>query len=360
MKKKVKMSSIKLIIHIGAGKTGTSSIQQTLMSNREALLNQGFFYLGLMLENANEKLYDWQKASAIESFHSLTEKETEEQLFAVLDSAIKFAAQKNIHTLIWSNESLYGRTQKLYKVLQTLKKDGVEIEFIAYIRRHEPWARSAYVQWGIKHKINAGKLLTFREWMQKRAIVFYPQLESVMREFPNELKVRNMDAVGNTVKDFLELCNINYKDMAFIRSNESPSNEELLLRSLFNKEFKTDVLPNIFDRMVSPNIMFEKMLDEYMQDLMPTNEDFKQVSIQTSTDRSLINRLLQHQGQEPISENEYAAKPTQINSEKLLLGLCDIVMQQSIRIRRVEKMLKETLDLQQKSKSTEDEIDECS
>ena len=54
------IKKIELILHIGAGKTGTSSIQETLRNNSLALNDQHVKYLGLMLEFAEHK-YDYSK-----------------------------------------------------------------------------------------------------------------------------------------------------------------------------------------------------------------------------------------------------------------------------------------------------------
>lgn len=58
-----------LILHIGAGKTGSTSVQFTLQRSREQLAAQGLGYLGLMLEEAEAaRDMDWSVRGAPQAF----------------------------------------------------------------------------------------------------------------------------------------------------------------------------------------------------------------------------------------------------------------------------------------------------
>lgn len=114
---------IKLIFHIGAGKTGTSSIQKTLKSNEIILRDKKTKYLGFMLEFAYEKKYEWQKASMIGYFHQLPSKDKKEQLYDVLDSTIAKSYTDGIEKLLLVNESFLGRMNDVVPVLKRLKEE---------------------------------------------------------------------------------------------------------------------------------------------------------------------------------------------------------------------------------------------
>lgn len=155
----MKRGGVKIILHIGAGKTGTSSIQKMLFDNQKELKRQGYYYLGFMLENAYKKKYTWQKRTpANDDFFSLPMQQAFEEMYEILNDTIKKAEQDDIHTLIWSNESFFGNRKPLMEVLKKLKEKNIELRVVAYIRRHDSWAQSAYLQWGIKHKTYTGKL----------------------------------------------------------------------------------------------------------------------------------------------------------------------------------------------------------
>lgn len=60
---------VKLIVHIGNGKTGSSSIQETLLAGRQALADQGVVDLGLMLEHGQNAVCPaWQQRSESDAF----------------------------------------------------------------------------------------------------------------------------------------------------------------------------------------------------------------------------------------------------------------------------------------------------
>ncbi|MDD2828451.1 MAG: hypothetical protein PHW18_02625 [Sulfuricurvum sp.] len=335
------MGKIRLIFHIGAGKTGTSSIQQTLKAHSNFLKKQGIWYVGLMLEGAEERIYDWQRAAAIEDFHALTDEEIDEQLLEVFKSILSSAKRNNIHTIIWSNESFYSRNQRFHPCLKKIEQLGIDIEIVAYVRRYDSWSRSAYAQWGIKHKTYMGEIRPFKEWIKARMPNFYTPLKIIEDEFPGQLKVRNMDAVKDAVKDFLQLCDIDPDKFENIRSNESLSNEELFLRALFNNRYENPVLPDQFDRVIASKATYEISPAEYMATLLPQSDDMQMVMEATENDRTLLNELLKVQGQEPVKGSASAIKSVEVNSEKLLFGLCEIMLQQSIRIQRLEKTLRE-------------------
>ena len=71
------------IFHIGAGKTGTSSLQFTLRDSRPALAAAGVWYLGLMLEHAPVRHFEWQVFGGTELFHRLPQAEGREERGAV-------------------------------------------------------------------------------------------------------------------------------------------------------------------------------------------------------------------------------------------------------------------------------------
>lgn len=337
------MYDIRLILHIGAGKTGTSSIQRTLGANFGKLKKQGTWYLGMILENAHVKIYDWQDISKIGTFHTLSEQETKEQVLEVMHSILNFAQKEKIHTLIWSNESFFNKNQKLLSVLKSMELEGFKIEIVSYVRRHDAWVYSSYVQWGIKHKTYSGSLLPFHEWSKTRIPRFYPQLSKILELFPKQLYIRNMDAVQDVVKDFFKILHIDFNELEIIRFNDSPGNEELLLRALFNNNFDGQVLPVQFNNFVSDKII-NTTLQQYMQDLLPMKEDLEKIVELTVDDRLLLNKILKEQGQDPIEINNIICKSAQINSEIILLALCDIVLKQIIKIRHLEELIKEKTD----------------
>ena len=331
---------MKLIFHIGAGKTGSTSIQRTLRENDVLLKERGVWYLGLMLERIETKLFDWQKmSSVVPEFHRLTNEQAKKQLLDVLRPMIKEAQEKKFHTLIWSNESFLAGKHNFTGALQELQKDGVEVEILIYVREYASWTRSAYVQWGIKHKTYKGKLQTFEEWSQRHSPSFYREMKNLLEIMPETVKVRNMSAVDDVVLDFLDYAQIKHDGIRVFRDNDSPKNEELLLRALFNSKYGGQVLPARFENILGKQIPFSKSPKEFLEDLLPKKHDLEIVLMKTSDDRESLNQLLLNQGQTVLENDEVSLKTANVNSEKLLMALADIVMQQSRRIDKLERIL---------------------
>lgn len=53
-------SPITLYVHIGTGKTGSTTIQSSLLENDLILQQEGVKYLGLMLDKGHSHQFDWQ------------------------------------------------------------------------------------------------------------------------------------------------------------------------------------------------------------------------------------------------------------------------------------------------------------
>ena len=291
----MKSSSIRLIFHIGAGKTGTSSIQHTLRKSLDSLKAQGIWYLGLMLEHAPELRYPWQVASGSEIFHATEPEAAARQLQEILAATVAAARAAGAHTLVWSNESFFDRNTKARPSLKALVNDGVDVQFVAYVRRHDAWIRSAYVQWAIKHKTNIGPVMRFHDWVKRRPARFAPALQSLLADFPNRLLLRNLDGVKDAVPDFLALLPLGPITIPEVRDNVTPGNVEILLRALFNTRVKEKILPMRFDRLVARHADFGQTAGDYLRGLMPTDEDLREVREQCAEGPLLAERSAQGQ-----------------------------------------------------------------
>ena len=332
---------MELIFHIGAGKTGSSSIQQTLKNSSERLIAEGFLYTGLIFESNVDHIYQWQNVSKIEDFHALSVSETKNQLSNLLKNIIEKAEKDNINTIIWSNESFFGRASKVLSVLKEFEKMGHRIKIIAYVRRHDSWARSAYIQWGLKHKTYKGDIQPFAQWIKKRKPRFSKGIREVLDIFPETFYIRNMDVTSDVVNDFLTLCGISTSKIDKIRDNDSPGNEELFLRTLFNSNFNGQVLPQRFDNTLGRELDYKHTINEYMDLLLPSKEEIDNIRREVKEDWEETNEMLVKKGQPPLQDSPLPEKDYHVNEEKLMKVLCEIVLKQSIRINRLEALLKE-------------------
>ncbi len=335
---------MKLIFHIGAGKTGSSSIQKTLSGAENQLFENGICYVGLMFDRNVQKIYPWQDSSKIEEFHALPQEKTQEELLNLLQKTTREFESKNIHTLIWSNESFLGRMHKTLPILKEFEKNGHEVQIVAYVRRHDAWARSSYIQWGLKHKTYAGELKTFSEWIKNRIPSFSDGIKEVITIFPDNFLVRNMDKVVNkdVVGDFLSICGFTDYYLKHIRDNESPTNEELFFRILFNQHFTGQVLPKRFDRQIGQSISSKYVTPlEYMSNFLPSSEDIRDVEKKTQNDKMMLNEILMTQGQSPIDESPLSEKNYILDNESLVMALSSMVIDQSFKIEQLVQRVNE-------------------
>ncbi len=320
----------------------TSSIQQTLLKNTSELKQQNTKYLGLMLEHAYKKDYIWQNVSKIGDYYAMDFEIANNQLFNVLSKTISDAKTNGISKLIWSNESLLGKENYIINALKKISEDiSINLKIIVYVSNYIKWSQSAYKQWGIKHKTYEGPIQSYCEWMGNRAPYFYTMLEPLYHEFPNSTFIRNMDAVGNVVGDFFEVCGIDVTNVTFIRYNEAPKIEELYLRNIYNSQFDTAVLPDEYDKTIGKLTQLEQTVDNVIFDMLPIKSDLRQINEITSDDQIQMNLLLKAQGQ-MLLDNSIPGnmKSEKIDLTKLVNGLSELIIKQSIKIKSLEKDIK--------------------
>jgi hypothetical protein len=331
---------LRFVFHIGAGKTGTSSIQFTLRHGAEALKRHGAWYLGLIHEHAPARLFPWQVAGGVDQFHQLDQETGEAQLDQVLARTVDWAREEGLHTLVWSSESFFDRHAKAIPPLQRLASQGVDVRIVAYVRRHDSWARSAYAQWAIKHKTNLGPVLPFGDWVARRKPLFAPTVATFEAAFPGRVQVRNLDAAGDAVADFLDITGLGGVPLHFIRENVTPDDTELLMRALFNDGIKEKAFPMLFDRVLGRHTRFDMTPVEMLEHLMPTAEQLAQVHADCAPDRAFLDAFLERQAQAPLSDRPASPKAVVVDESRLLFALARLAVFQMRRIENLEGRLR--------------------
>lgn len=329
----------RLIFHIGAGKTGTSSIQTSLKEATDTLRSNGYDYWGLMLESAPVKLYDWQKASVSKDFPALQPTAAVNQLQSVLEQSIAASRDQGIHTAIWSHEWFFRRHHNVIPALKAVEAEDVRIEIVAYVRRHDAWAKSAYVQWGLMHKTYHGPLMPFRQYIKERPVRFARTLGAWAKAFPNSFHLRNFDVAGDVVKDFVAALNLP-KSIPSIRVNEAPGSEELFLRALFNNGVQGQSFPVDFNRrfqLKRPDFTLNP--NEWLASLLPTEEDLGAVAEDAADDCSAVNWMLEANCQPVLTKHDPKSKPSPIDLEKLTAAIVQIVFRQNEKLRKLQNQV---------------------
>ena len=297
---------VKLVVHIGHGKTGSSSIQRSLLEAKTRLSSQGVKYLGLMLEHAgNSDRPAWQVRSGSDRFfYNTPAAQANLELAPILAQELAALEKQNIAVAVWSNEWLLSRPGHTIDALKSVQAAGYDIEVQCYVRRHDKWALSAYAQWGLKHKSYVGPIRNFSNWLSvfgERDFRFSPSLALWEAAFGNRLSLFNFDAAGDVVQHFMQVNGL--KDITSINENVSSDPVLAVAQSVFNARKAGQVLPGAFDAIVSmaergdENRMTLPMLDE----LMPSAEMLNQMVNDRADDIAKVNALLIRSGEPPLS-----------------------------------------------------------
>lgn len=339
---------VKLIVHIGNGKTGSSSIQKTLLEAHARLAAQNVIYLGIMLEHARNVVRPaWQFVGGSARFFDETPSETATaQLIDLLDEELHKLAGEGITKAIWSNEWILTRPQAILPCLQELQHRGVPVEIQCYVRRHDKWAQSAYAQWGLKHKSYSGPIRDFATWLVDRGdrdFRFAPSLEVWEGTFGADLRVFNFDKAGDVVQHFLAANGI--KDIPSINDNVSPDPVVTAAQAVFNSRARAAVLPAAFDRLRAlaeksdENAAYLPTLDQ----LAPSAATLGDIVRDSAEDIARIDALLQRSG-EPVLSLDPAPQPLGHPSSwdmdqlilKFIFGLADEVAQLSEQVANLQ------------------------
>lgn len=349
---------MKLVIHIGHGKTGSSSIQRSLLAATAKIEAQGIKYLGLMLENASTGRHnDWQVNTGSDLFFEKVPLEVaSENLFALLDTELKTLIDKGYKKAIWSNEWILERPGKIIPAIKRLNIPNLEIEFQAYIRRHDKWALSAYTQWGLRHKIYPGPIMGFEDWVKHYGISithFYPVLRPWIDNFPNKVRLMNFDAAKDVVQHFLAVNSI--YGVPTKRDNIAPPDSVIISQALFNSRSKDPIFPVAFEEALESVESWNENQPEFatFEQLMPTQDVLQSLVRDRADDIHHVNALLVQSGEPPLSFDTPIRQPKNPSSwdmDQLMLKLIFSLIEQVNDVKSEVKLLQNQLASQMTNK----------
>jgi hypothetical protein len=291
----------RLVVHIGSGKTGTSSIQETLRAGAAALRAGGTAYLGLMLEGAGPQRFPWQTPNGSDAFfRSLEPAAAAEQAYQVLAEALPALGAQGITRAIWSNEWMFQRPAAVLPALLRLQAEGVRLEVVCYVRRIDAWLYSAYVQWGVKDKQHRGPVKPFREWRKGRDFAFHRHVAAWAERLGASLKLRNFDASGDVVADFLRDF-AGGADLPQRRENETPYPALLAAWMVHNSGLEGPARPQRFAALARPSgVLRPPEGVQPLSAMLPSEADLAVARAEHREDTARLNALLAAQGQPPL------------------------------------------------------------
>jgi len=235
------------LIHAGAPKTGSSSLQSFLFKNRPRLLHDGYLYP--ILEPGKKNHIRLRKSLKRGRLKKIEE---------WLTKQARYASEKGCHTVIISAETLFGITAidetysfssrkhfidtetALIKPLCSICEEVFDsVSFVFYLREQLSWAISYYATIAQVSTSYYGSLLDFIE--DYPYVVDYDAIIKAWEQSLPEAKkiIRNYDACrGDVVSDFvrnvMDESNAELRDSANYQLNVKPSFEYVAMRRVLN------------------------------------------------------------------------------------------------------------------------------
>lgn len=193
-----------LVLHIGAGKCGSSSLQSYLSQNSAHTSRHGHTYEyvaiggnGKPLRGQNLKNYAAKSPYGYGCYPPIGA--NGKQLGIILDSATTLRAMKSEDiTPILSCEGWVKECEQ-FTESRVLEKIGLVTDVVLYVRPPLDWINSAYWQWGAW--TGAG----FERWLKNAHTgVFWGDFAESWRNVPNVRHVQMRLATNDIVTDFMQ------------------------------------------------------------------------------------------------------------------------------------------------------------
>ena len=199
-------STLRVVFHPGATKTGSTYLQHFLESNRPALYRAGIWY--------PEKGLFWQtgrphKQAGHAGFLQLIDHKNAE-LLNYISSALD---DTNIGTIIVSSEAFFlnPRSHEILKLFE-----GSDIDVVVYIRRQDEWANSQYCEFVAGGAVRSTRK-SIAEWLvddeTRRLLDYRNTLERFARAVGRDrVRVRLYDrgelVGGDIIEDFADAARL--------------------------------------------------------------------------------------------------------------------------------------------------------
>lgn len=231
---------------------------------------------------------------------------------------------------------MFGRHNSFIPALNAAKGLGCNVTIVCYVREHGSWSRSAYEQWGIKHKTYRGEIKSYREYFEAYPIRFMSSIDPWIKAFDTNVQLRNFDSRGDVVSDFFTELGID-EEFHASRVNEKLSPEELLARAVFNNLSPPPTSPVEFLRCFRAQKLHTQLgSDSWMNRLLPTPDDIEWIRNETSADLSQLNQILTSSGEPPLEYREVRLSEYRSNQDALNMLLLQLLAIQAKRITRLE------------------------
>ena len=330
------LSGKRLVVHIGTGKTGTTSIQGALRAVTGPLEAAGVRDLGIFLSASPVfRSAPFRDSAAFEAFLR-TPHASDDIADAILDAFRE--AGDAVHTLVWVNEvlSMPGFFPPVSAALKRVAGAGVTLEVIVYLRALDAYAFSLYKQIGLKGKSAAGRIRSFADWAGTAIRPMAPGLTRWRDAFPDVFRPFNYDGVPDVVTHFAQVARL--PQLEARQANRSPSNAMLYAMATFNDRLAERTRPALFRAAFgSPNILSRERYTPPLRALFPSDADLQAFRERMAPDQQALSDLLQQAGEPPLAYSGRPVGNSEVDPEELNQILLRMIFDLSDRVAELER-----------------------
>lgn len=225
-----------IYIHVGAGKTGTTAIQEFLFLNEKRLLESGI-YIPIIGRSLSKTAIAHHELAAYDFIHN---KKNFDEVIRLWKQLVKkknskiLLTSENFHSLI----KLHGGLDYLLKIKDILSDFNVYVVF--YIRREDEWLQSAYIQWVKSGGLRNG--IRICDFIKQKRVSLPEQVLAFAKIFGNDsIIVRPFEKEqfygGNIFSDFLNIFGVELSDDYILpekNSNPGITPDALEFKRIYN------------------------------------------------------------------------------------------------------------------------------
>jgi hypothetical protein len=245
---------MKLTLHIGLGKTGTSAVQRFMDWESAWLEENSVYYTGVRLDRIGTGF----------AFENQGEIKNTARLRSGLEALDAFGATlgEGAH-VVWSNESLsmcHNLTDVLGEIarFRETQTSFDEIKVILVVRRQDDWLESAYRQWGLKHKTHTGRRIVSVEDYYRSVLHllnYFDLYNKWSAAVGGSIVLADYDDIqrnGGIVRYFLEYLGLEWRTefSRYDRVHSSLGPAQSYLVGKYNSVQYGEVLPGEFEALV--------------------------------------------------------------------------------------------------------------
>jgi hypothetical protein len=228
---------MRVILHIGLGKTGTSALQHMMRVSRDEFIEQAIYPVDQSFGDC------WDTASYIEAGKLVNCTDNFKSVFKeLISSAVNRANENSCNTVFYSNESWSNLKIPFYTFInEAVDELGLDLVYYVTVREFSDWVVSCYKQWGLYHKVYKGGVQSFTSWLNEE------EISNILR-FPERLKLIEELSSETVVFEYSSTVNfeiINHLGFSYSGSNVKVNDRNNLpLSILYNNNFQEPKSPH--------------------------------------------------------------------------------------------------------------------